>query len=442
MLWPRPVCSAELDRHFLPVSSTVNARLSLTLRTADQMREIFTLYTLAALTFLLISFPAHAQTEDAQDDARLRERDAEEDPLAQRQADRVDRYDEWEDEPSDVELYGSARVRYNAQSGNSGWNDGGSRLGLHGQWQFRPRSWLFGAAEAGFNLSDQLDQLLNPKARSGDPDEDVFLRLGYVGLEIPDLIAVFGKNWSTYYQIASFTDRFDSTGGSASGAFNAGTDGGNTGTGRADRTLQSRLLFDWLPESKGVEPFNLNIQFQHGEPIPEVESEDYGTAFGISATLRLLNDYTVGLAYNLADIKDKSDPRVHAAGIDGNAEAFLIGTRWYDEKWYFGLILSRLQNQETTDEGIYFDGWGSELYGSYNLANQLWLTAGYNYLRPDRDERHAGDYLINYGIIGTRYTFRNLERMVYFEMTINNSRSHDGSENGNVYSVGVRWDIP
>ena len=69
------------------------------------MREIFTLYTLAALTFLFISFPAHAQTEDAQDNARLRERDAEEDPLAQRQADRVDRYDEWEDEPSDVELY-------------------------------------------------------------------------------------------------------------------------------------------------------------------------------------------------------------------------------------------------------------------------------------------------------------------------------------------------
>jgi len=169
---------------------------------------------------------------------------------------------------------------------------------------------------------------------------------------------------------------------------------------------------------------------------------DYGTAFGISTTLQLLNDYTVGIAYNQADIKDKNDPRVREAGINGNAEAFLIGTRWFDEKWYLATILSRLPDHETTDEGFYFDGWGLKLYRSYKLANKLWLNAGYNYLEPDSDEHQAGDYRINYGVIGARYTFRNLERMVYLEMTINNSRSAEGSEIGNVYTVGVRWDIP
>ena len=109
---------------------------------------------------------------------------------------------------------------------------------------------MFGVAEAGFNLANDLDLFLNPKARSGDSDKDVFLRLGYVGLEIPDLIAAFGKNWSTYYQIAGFTDRFESTGGSASGAFNAQTDGGNTGTGHADRTLQARMLIDYFPDNR------------------------------------------------------------------------------------------------------------------------------------------------------------------------------------------------
>ena len=191
-----------------------------------------------------------------------------------------------------------------------------------------------------------------------------------------------------------------------------------------------------------LKPFNLNIQLQHGEPVPGLESVDYGTAFGISTTLQLLNDYTVGIAYNQAYIKDKNDPRVREAGINGNAEAFLIGTRWFDEKWYLATILSRLQDHETTDEGFYFDGWGLELYGSYKLANKLWLNAGYNYLEPDSDEHQAGDYRINYGVIGARYTFRNLERMVYLEMTINNSRSAEGSEIGNVYTVGVRWDIP
>lgn len=420
------------------------------------MRDLLTLSTLAALTLLLITFHVHAQSEgepDAsakvdrqspveQDDARTRESDADEDPLAQRQADRVDRYDEWVDEPSDVELYGSARVSYNAKSGNSGWSDSGSRLGLQGQWQFRPRFWLFGVAEAGFKLADQDDQFLNANDRSGENADEMFLRLGYVGLETRDLISVFGKNWSTYYQVASFTDRFDSTGGNASGAFNAKTDGGNTGTGRADRTLQARLLIDLLPDNGWIKPFNINVQFQHGEPVPEVESVDYGTAFGVSATLQLLNDYSVGLAYNQADIIDTSDLRVRAAGIDGNAEAFLIGTRWYDDKWYLGLILSRLQNHETTDEGIYFDGWGSELYGSVNLVNQLWLTGGYNYLKPDSGEERAGDYRINYGVFGVRYTFRNFERMIYFEMDLSNSRRADASEVGNVYTIGVRWDIP
>ena len=202
------------------------------------------------------------------------------------------------------------------------------------------------------------------------------------------------------------------------------------------------MLVDFLPDNWQMKPFNLNMQFQHGEPIPDVEGVDYGTAFGVSAVLQLLNDYTVGLAYNRAEIKDRSDPNVREAGINGNAEAFLIGTRWYDERWYLGTLLSRLQNHETTDEGIYFDGWGLELYGSYELANQLWLTAGYNYLEPDSNEHQAGDYRINYGIIGARYTFRNLERMVYFEMTLNNSRGAEGSEIGNVYTIGVRWDYP
>ena len=39
-----------------------------------------------------------------------------------------------------------------------------------------------------------------------------------------------------------FTDLFQGNGGSASGTYNAGTDGGATGTGRADSVLQSRFL--------------------------------------------------------------------------------------------------------------------------------------------------------------------------------------------------------
>ncbi len=374
--------------------------------------------------------------------ARQRERTEEEDPLSKRQADRVDRVDEWLDEPDEFEFYGSARVRYTVRDGKSDWDDGGSRLGLSGQWQYRPRSWLFGRAEAGFKLINKTDQTLAPKGRSKDQDDEVFARLLYAGIESPNLIALAGKNWSTYYQVAGFTDRFESTGGSAGGTYNANTDGGNTGTGRADRVLQTRLLIDFFSDDWWIKPFNLNIQLQHGEPIPAVDGVDYGTAYGLSAILQLLNDYTVGIAYNRAMVTDTTDDRVRAAGIDGDAEALLIGTRWYGERWYVGAVVSRLDNHETTNERTYFDGWGFEVYGSYELTGRWWLIGGWNYLTPNDDQAQAGDYRLNYGVIGARYTLKDAARMFYVELRLDDSRDADGSDMGNVYAAGVRWDFP
>lgn len=376
------------------------------------------------------------------DSARQRERTAEEDPLAQRQSDRVDRVDEWLAEPDRIEFSASARVRYNVRDGESIWGDGGSRAGLSGQWQFRPGSWLFGRAEAGFNLLDQLGVDLNPKGRPKQIDDEVFARLLYAGIETPDLIAIVGKNWSTYYQVAGFTDRFESTGGSALGVYNAGTDGGNSGTGRADRVLQTRLLIDFFPDDWWIKPFKLNLQVQHGESIPNVSGAEYGTAFGLSAILQLLNDYTVGIAYNRAQVRDTDDPRLGAAGIDDDAQALLLGTRWYGDRWYAGVTISWLENHETTDETIYFDGRGAELYVSYQFADRWWLVGGWNYLKPADDQTQAGAYRINYGVLGVRYTFRDFARMVYVEARLDDSSNADGSDMGNVFTVGLRWDFP
>ena len=69
-----------------------------------------------------------------------------------------------------------------------------------------------------------------------------------------------GKNWSTYYRVASFTDRFQGTGASASGAFNAGTDDGYTGTGRADGFIQTRGLVNTFKTTSILKPLNLNLQ--------------------------------------------------------------------------------------------------------------------------------------------------------------------------------------
>ncbi len=231
--------------------------------------------------------------EPEQEEAREREQTDQEDPLTQRQADRVDRPDEREEESSGASLYGSVRVRYRIQDDESFWGDGGSRIGVEGQWQVRRRTWLFARAEAGFKILDELDRILDPGG-SSDAESSLFKRLLYVGMETPDAIFAFGKNWSPYYRIASFTDRFEGTGGTASGTYNAGTDGGSTGTGRADRALQTRLLEGESLQRWGIKPFNLGIQLQHDEPIPHVTDANYGIAVSLSGVLEWSNDYTLG----------------------------------------------------------------------------------------------------------------------------------------------------
>ena len=378
------------------------------------------------------------------DEVRERELGAEEDPLAKKQSEHIETPEEVIAEPDKFRLYGSVRIRYRDTDSGSFWGDGGSRFGISGRLQFRPKTWLIGRGEAGFNLLDTADLLFNrgdrpPGTKFGD---EVFLRLLYLGIETPDLNVTAGKNWSTYYRVSSFTDRFQGTGASASGTYNAGTDGGYTGTGRADNVLQTRGVFVNLMPTSILKPLNLNFQVQNGRPIPKTDGFNYQTTYGISSVLE--NDYgmAIGLAYNHANIDSANLPALSAIGIDGDATAAIIGARWYGNAWYVGTVVSRLKNHETTGQDIYFDGTGWEVYAQYNLYKRWWAVGGWNSLEPDSSETQAGDFNIDYGVIGVRYSFQGFRQMIFANARLESSNAQDGTELGNVYTIGVRWDLP
>ena len=378
------------------------------------------------------------------EEVRDRELDVEEDPLAREQSDLSEDPEEVIARPDELRLYGSVRIRYRDAGAGTFWGDGGSRFGLSGRWQFRPATWVFGRGEAGFNLLDTADLLFNrgdrpPEQKLGD---EVFLRLLYLGVETPDIMLTAGKNWSTYYRVSSFTDRFQGTGASASGTYNAGTDGGNTGTGRADGVLQTRGLVGLFNATSILKPLNFNLQLQHGQPIPAVEGKDYKLTFGLSSVLE--TDYGIGLgiAYNHASIDSADLPALSASGIDGDATAAIIGARWFGDEWYIGTVLARLQNHETTDRDIYFDGTGWEVYAQYNLYKRWWAVGGWNRLEPDSGELQAGDYKVDYGVVGVRYSFEGFRQMIFANARLNSSTTQDGLELDNVYTIGVRWDLP
>ncbi len=378
------------------------------------------------------------------DEVRKRELGAEEDPLARQQSEHVETPEEVIAGPDKFRLYGSVRVRYRDAGTGSIWGDGGSRFGLSGRWQFRPETWLFGRGEAGINLLDTADLLFNrgdrpPDTRLGD---EVFLRLLYLGIETPDIMLTAGKNWSTYYRVSSFTDRFQGTGASASGTYNAGTDGGNTGTGRADGVLQTRGVLGTIRPTSILKPLNLNFQLQHGQPIPKVDGIDYQTTFGISSVLDTDYGAAIGLAYNHANIDSADLPALNAIGIDGDATAAIIGARWYGDAWYVGTVVSRLKNHEATGKNFYFDGTGWEVYAQYNLYKRWWAVGGWNRLEPDSGETQAGDFNIDYSVIGVRYSFQGFRQMIFANARLENSTTQEGLEIGNVYTIGVRWDLP
>jgi predicted porin len=370
-----------------------------------------------------------------------RELSAEEDPLAKTEAEKRQRDKGWYDEPDNLRVYGSARIRYRDTGEGSLWGDGGSRIGVVGNWQVVPKRWLFGGFEAGFNLLDRVDQLIDSGSASGENKDDIFTRLAYVGIEGPRVFLTVGKNWSTYNKVASFTDRFEGTGGSASGVYNAQTDGGQTGTGRADGVLQTRFHIGKINNKLGVKPFKLNFQLQNGQPIPGIDGVDYGTAFGFSAIMVTSNEFTLGIAYNHADVKDVLDTRVSESGIDGDAQALVLGSRWFEENWYLGAVVARLENHETTDELVYFDGTGYEVYAQYRVKGPWWLTGGFNYLAPDDDQLQAGAYKIEYGVLGLRYSIDEFSRMLYFNIRFDNGALQDGETTSNIYTLGVRWDL-
>jgi len=423
---------------------------------ADYMLPLFPcifrrlLQCIAVLFVFLVATPAHsideAIMEKVEEEAtREREQEASEDPMAQQQSQKADNPSLQAILPDILEFYGSLRYRYRETAIDSVSGDAGTRVGINGRLQFYENFWLLGRGEVGFNLFDKLDLLFNSGGRSNNTlGEDLFLRLAYVGIETPRTFLTYGKNWSTYYQIASFTDRFQGTGASASGTFNAGTDGGPSGTGRADRVFQTRIQINqpWGPLS-GFKPFALNIQYQNDERIPYAEDITYDYSLGFSFMLERTGNFKTGIAFNYAAINNEDLPRLLSLGIDGDDMALLLGLQWFGNKWYAATTLSWMDNHMTTGDGIYFNGWGSEGYGHYQLAERWWLVGGWNYLEPQNGNDQAGDYVLRYVMLGLRYTFKDFKRMIYANIRFDKSRlsSQNEDELGNVYSVGIRWDF-
>lgn len=385
------------------------------------------------------------------DERRMDEASLNEDPEAQRRslahsaaidAELAGEPAQETDVPAPVELYASIRAHaistFDRTSGDrqSEVSDAGSRLGMRVAWQFNPNWQMMGRAEYGIDLVESFSS-------RGDlfGDGGLTERLLHVGIDHQNLTLTYGKNWSSYYQVAGLTDRFVIFGGSASGAFNAGSSGQFTGTGRPDDVLQARVFIAAdRPIFRRIKPFNLNLQRQEGQAIPAVPGERYDYSWGASAIFETLREFTLGVAYNHAVVPEGRSA-IQAAGIDGDATALALATRLFGDTWYAALLVSQLENMEVTELGQYFDATGVELYAQWEFRRNWWLIGGGNWLDPDAGETNAGLFRERYLVVGGRYSFESFRRMLFFEYKYNDSRLSTGASVPNEFTLGVRWDF-
>ena len=336
-------------------------------------------------------------------------------------------------EPIHLTFYGSARLRVTAGNEDLTISDNRSRVGMVAGKFINPGLEIFTRVEFGMDLGRSLDNLLIPKDSPPAGTEGLFPRVGLLGFGTRFGAITAGKQWSAYYDVSGYTDRFAVFGAVATGTYNASTDGGRTGTGRADEALKYRVVED---------RFALSLQAQGKNEIPQAFGQRYDNAVGGSLEYSGDRGLSAGIAYNHAFIDDVDDV-LRAIGLDGDAQAGVVGVKYEEGPWYVGGTLARTKNHDTTDTNQYVDSTGWEIYSRYRISKRTRVVAGYNWLDPDKGDADAGRFDIRSAIAGFQWTYSKLDYgdIVYFEVLLDGGHNVDGTRRDNIYTVGFRYSV-
>ena len=262
-----------------------------------------------------------------------------------------------------VEPYGT--FEYALGGSRRGWAvvDIVPRIGLKGKWDFdnNPNYYFFTQAEVGLHLTRRNDYIsisADPGAPSATTESALFARQGYIGIGTPYGRFSIGKMWGVHYNLAGFLDNMYMFGGDAIGVYNAGTDGGASGTGRADQAVKYELY-------KGN--FFLGIQGQFRNISDNTRTGADAAGF---ATTYKMGNFIAGISfYQVFDGVEK--PTIGEAKIGDKLGAFLID--YNKGNFHFGVLTMIFNAHERDNEGNFYDGWAVEYNMKYNFGKKkMW----------------------------------------------------------------------
>jgi predicted porin len=263
-------------------------------------------------------------------------------------------------------------------------------------------------------------------------------RLGYVGVDFgPAGRLTVGKQKSVHYDIANYTtDRPNVFSGEGSLAYPAGTDGGPSGTGRADQALTYRLT--------ALEILDLGGQVQ----LLTANNDEFLDGWGLSAQVTVLPGLKVGGAwterYYSQEFKDnvvnlQGSANYGILGANYSSDLFDLAGVWATQRNGDGRVVDLPGLEEDGRVPVVFDGDGVELYGTVNLG-RFTVLGGFVDYRPDDVDGvliHP-DTRIRYVFLGAEWNIKQ-NGFAYTEWRIDDSVDASGTEGFSVFTLGLRY---
>jgi predicted porin len=338
--------------------------------------------------------------------------------------------------------YGSLRNIVSISDSGAQVQDNASRVGINFS-TFGPIK-VFATGEWGVNLV-RSETTFNAGASTtegfGSISQDttsVFgARLGFLGVDFGRFGRLsFGKENSTHYDIAGYTtDRFNVFGGTATTTYVAGTDGGQSGTGRADQAIMYHLRFAKIVD--------LGAQGQ----LRSGDTPQAFNGFGFSLQAAVLPGLKIGGAYN----KTYFNPQFTQAVFNGgHTDYWTLGGKgdWRNLEW--GAVWARQTNGDiafipnpaggSESVAVGFSASGVEIYSRLKFGKFAAVLGFEDYIPRDLNPVINPDFKTRYGIVGAEWHVSK-SGYAFVEAKLGDSVDAQGKDVSQAAAIGFRYDF-
>ncbi len=302
---------------------------------------------------------------------------------------------------------------------------------------------VIGTTEWGVNLV-QSETTLNAGATTASGfgvvqqvTQPVFgARLGFLGVDTGKFgVLSYGKQNSTHYDVTSYTtDRFNVFGGISTVTYPAGTDGGQSGTGRADQTILYHVNFAKI--------FDFGAQGQ----LRTANTSQAFNGFGFSLQAKVLPALKIGGAYN----KTYFDQFLTNTVLHGGTDYWAFGGmgRWRPVEW--GAVYIHQNRGDLafipdpaggpSNIAVGFSANGVELYSRLWFGKFAAVLGFEDYIPFDLSPLINPDFKTRYAVVGAEWHI-SPSGYAFIESRLGDTTDAVGNGGFNAAALGFRYDF-